>query len=202
MSPISLIEWQKRFGTESNCTKILEKVRWPQGFQCPRCGSKEYSFVETRKLYQCSQCRHQISITADTLFHATKIPLVKWFWAIYLTASDKGGISALRLSKNIGVSWICARNILKKIRTAMSHRDSIYRLENLIEFDDTMLAGKKLVKEAVVLRGKGLCSLLLSPEIKELVLLPCKPLTRFRQQQFNLTFGRIPIFPVIPLIKK
>jgi hypothetical protein len=56
-----------------------------------------------------------------TGFHTTKIPLVKWFWAIYLTTSDKGGISALRLSKHLGVSWTCARNILKKIRTAMSH---------------------------------------------------------------------------------
>jgi hypothetical protein len=53
------------------------------------------------------------------------------------------------------------------------------------------LAGKELIKEAVVLRGKGLYSLLLSPEIKEPVLLPCKPLTRFRQQQFD------PFFPVI-----
>jgi len=146
----SLIEWQKRFGTENACIKILEKVRWPQGFQCPACGSQQYSFVTTRKLYQCHQCRHQVSVIAGTLFHATKVPLVKWFWAIYLMASDKGGISALRLSKHIGISWISARNILKKIRTAMAHRDSIYRLENLIEFDDTYVGGKRAGK-----RGRG-----------------------------------------------
>lgn len=150
MPVISLVEWQKRFGTEKACIKALEKVRWPQGYQCPTCGSQKYSFIATRKLYQCSSCRHQVSITADTLFHATKVPLVKWFWAIYLTASDKGGISALRLSKHIGVSWISARSILKKIRTAMAHRDSIYRLENLIEFDDTYVGGKRAGK-----RGRG-----------------------------------------------
>ena len=150
MPTISLVEWQKRFGTENACIKTLGKVRWPQGFQCPACGSQQYSFIATRKLYQCSACRHQVSITADTLFHATKIPLVKWFWAIYLMASDKGGISALRLSKHIGISWISARSILKKIRTAMSHRDSIYRLEKLIELDEAYVGGKRAGK-----RGRG-----------------------------------------------
>lgn len=150
MPVISLLEWQKQFGTEKACTDALAHVRWPQGFQCPACGSQKYSFIATRNLYQCSQCRHQVSITADTLFHSTKAPLVKWFWAIYLTASDKGGVSALRLSKHIGVSWITARNMLRKIRTAMAHRDSIYRLHNLIEFDDTYVGGKRAGK-----RGRG-----------------------------------------------
>lgn len=104
MPSISLVEWQKRFGTEKACAKVLANVRWPNGFQCPACGSKKHSFIATRKVYQCSSCRHQVSVTADTLLHATKVPLVKWFWAIYLTASDKGGLSAMRLSKHIGVS--------------------------------------------------------------------------------------------------
>lgn len=150
MSPISLVEWQKRFGTEKACVEALEKVRWPQGFQCPACGWQHYSFIATRKLYQCSNCKHQVSVTAETLFHATKVPLVKWFWAIYLMAFDKGGISALRLSKNIGISWPSARNMLKKVRTAMAHRDSIYRLEKLIELDDTYVGGKRAGK-----RGRG-----------------------------------------------
>lgn len=150
MPVISLLDWQKKFGTEKACAKTLAKVRWPEGFQCPACGHKKYSFIETRKLYQCSNCRHQVSVTADTLFHATKVPLVKWFWAIYLSASDKGGISALRLSKHIGVSWLTARNMLRKIRTAMAHRDSIYRLERLIEFDDAYVGGKRAGK-----RGRG-----------------------------------------------
>jgi transcription elongation factor Elf1/transposase-like protein len=163
MPVISLLEWQKKYGTERACIKTLTRVRWPQCFQCPACGSEKFSFISTRLLYQCSHCRHQVSITADTLFHATKVPLVKWFWAIYLAASDKRGISALRLSKQIGVSWVTARNVLKKIRTAMAHRDSIYRLHQLIEFDDTYVGGKrgrgaegkKPVLVAVEARTKG-----------------------------------------------
>ena len=150
MPKVSLIEWQKRFGTEYACGQALYKVRWPNGFQCPACGGMKAYKIASRHLYQCAQCRHQVSITADTLFHATKIPLVKWFWAIYLMASDKGGLSALRAAKHLGVSWISARTMLRKIRQAMAHRDSIYRLANLIELDDTVVGGKRSGK-----RGRG-----------------------------------------------
>ena len=150
MPEVSLLEWQKRFGTESACEKVLVKIRWPDGFICPRCKSKFASFITTRKKYQCSQCRYQISITAGTLFHSTNLPLVKWFWAIYLISTDKGGISALRLAKHIGVSWPTARQMLKRIRTAMADRDGPYRLQNLIEFDDAYVGGKRAGK-----RGRG-----------------------------------------------
>ena len=76
-------------------------------------------------------------------------------WAIYLVAADKGGISALSLSKHIGVSWPTARNMLKKIRTAMAHLDSIYRLFNeLIELYDTYVGGKKPGKRGRCATGK------------------------------------------------
>jgi hypothetical protein len=71
------------------------------------------------------------------------LPLVKWFWVIYLVASDKDGTSALRLSKHIGVSWPTARKMLRKISTAMTDRDSVYKLHQLIEFDDAYVGGKK-----------------------------------------------------------
>jgi transposase-like protein len=150
MPEISLVEWQQRFGTEEDCLEELRKVRWPDGFICPRCSSREYSFISSRYIYQCSNCYHQVSLTSGTIFHSTNLPLVKWFWAIYLTASDKGGISALRLSKHIDVSWITAQRILRKIRTVMVNRDSIYRLKNLVELDDAFIGGKKTGK-----RGRG-----------------------------------------------
>lgn len=150
MPEISLLEWQKRFGTERACEKVLVKIRWLNGFVCPRCNSTDASYIKTRKVYQCSHCRYQVSITAGTLFHSTNLPLVKWFWAIYFAATDKGGISALRLAKHIGVSWPTARKVLGKIRIAMANRDSVYRLENFIEFDDAYIGGKRPGK-----RGRG-----------------------------------------------
>ena len=88
------------------------------------------------------------------LFHSTNLPLTKWFWAIYLAASDKGGISAVRLSKQIGGSWITASRMQRKMRIAMGHRDSIYRLHDLIEIDDTLVGGRRSGKRDCGAEGK------------------------------------------------
>ncbi|EDQ00365.1 hypothetical transposase [Shewanella benthica KT99] len=84
--------------------------------------------------------QRQFGSEIDCLNH---LPLAKWFWAIYFLGSDKGSISALRLSKLIEVNWRTARLILSKLRTAMGHRDSLYRLSGLIEIDDAFVGGKE-----------------------------------------------------------
>ncbi len=89
---------------EEACAKAFSQVRWPESFYRPRCGCKKFSYITTRKMHQCSKCKYLVSLTTGILFHATNLPLVKWSWAIYLTATDKGGISALRLSKQTDVS--------------------------------------------------------------------------------------------------
>ncbi|CAG21818.1 hypothetical transposase [Photobacterium profundum SS9] len=106
--------------------------------------------MTTRNINEYSQCHKQTSITADTLFHGSRIPLTKWFWAIYFLGSDKGSISALILSKLIEVNWRTARLILSKLRTAMGHRDSLYRLSSVIEIDDALVGGRRKGK-----RGRG-----------------------------------------------
>lgn len=113
---MSFFEWQARFDTEEACKAYLYKEKWPNGFQCPHCGHDHAHYLPSRGLYQCSGCHKQHSVTAETVFHSTKLPLTKWFWAIYWVSSDKGGISALRLMKFIGVSWPTARLMLTKIR--------------------------------------------------------------------------------------
>lgn len=146
----NFLAWQKRFGTERACEKYLFKHRWEKGFLCPKCGHGSSYYLASRKTMQCARCHHQVSLTSGTLFHSTNLPLTKWFWAIFLVASDKGGISALRLSKFLDVSWKTACSMLCKIRTAMGHRDGLYRLTDLIEVDDALVGGKHPGK-----RGRG-----------------------------------------------
>jgi transposase-like protein len=140
---VNVVEWQARYGTEEACATALAKRRWPGGFVCPKCGHDHGYYVTTRRVYQCAHCGHQASVTAGTLFHSTNLPLVKWFWAIYLSGSDKGGISAERLRKLIGVSWITASRMLRKLRAAMGERDARYRLTDLIELDDALVGGRR-----------------------------------------------------------
>ncbi len=138
---LSLLKFNKRFGTERACQNSLEKMRWPEGFKCPKCEGAKATRIKTRRLLQCSKCHHQVSLTAGTIFHKTRTPLQKWFWAIYLVSQDKGGVSAMRLSKQLELGYKTAWAMLHKIRKAMAHRDSEYTLSGFIELDDAFFGG-------------------------------------------------------------
>ncbi len=88
---MSLLDFQSRFFSEEACEEHLFKLRWPDGFRCPRCGHGRYSLVATRQLYQCSACHYHASLTAGTVFHKTRTPLRKWFWMIFLMARQRVG---------------------------------------------------------------------------------------------------------------
>ena len=130
-------EFRRRFENESDCKNYLLHSRWAAGFVCPRCGRQQYSYIKTRSVLQCSHCRHQSSLTAGTVMHKTHLPLAVWFWAIYLTARDKRGISATQLSSELEISYASAWYLLKRIRQAMSNRDQQYLLSGIVELDDT-----------------------------------------------------------------
>lgn len=159
---ISFYQWQQHFDTDEACMKHLAQLRWPNGFQCPKCGHDQGYYTQHRAHYECAACYKQTSVTSGTLFHSTKLPLVKWFWAIYWVASDKGSISALRLTKLIGTTWTTSYRMLSKLRGAMGHRDTLYWLSEIIELDDALIGGKRPGK-----RGRG-------AEGKTPVLIACK----------------------------
>jgi len=79
---------------------------------------------------------------AETLFHGGHMSLVRWFWVIYFLGSNKGSISAVRLSKLIEVNWHAARQILKKFRLAVSHQDSLYSSSSINELDDALIGNR------------------------------------------------------------
>jgi Transposase zinc-ribbon domain/ISXO2-like transposase domain len=143
----SFWEWQQHFSDEKRCLQALIKLRWPDGFVCGCCGHPKGWLLQTRHVYECARCHQHTSVTADTLFHNTKLPLVKWFWCIYWMSTDKGSISALRLTKLIGVSWIAAHRMLRKLRVAMGDQNRLYRLEGIIELDDAFAALRVLTED-------------------------------------------------------
>lgn len=138
---VTLVQFQKKFRTEKDCKKRLFQMRWAHGFICPRCGHDQYYDLPKRGLYQCKACKYQCSVTAGTVMHRTRTPLLKWFWAIFLFSNDKRGISALQLSKKLDVSYWVAWTMLHKIRKAMRDRDARYKLAGLIEVDDSYVGG-------------------------------------------------------------
>lgn len=144
---LSLIQFQKNFGTEEDCTSYMMHKRWKDGFSCPKCQHNQYYFITTRKLYECSQCHYQASITAGTLMHKSKKPLTVWFWAIYLVAHDKRGKSALSLASVLDLNYRTALHMHRKIRAAMKDRDSQYMLSGVVEMDDAYFGAPQKGKD-------------------------------------------------------
>ena len=133
---ITFEEFRTRFSTEESCRAELFRLRFPNGFVCPKCGCTEYYPVRGRNTFQCRACRRQTSVTAGTVMHCTHLPLTVWFWAIYLCATDKRGISAVQLSRTLGICYESAWYLLRRIRSAMRQRDEKYELSGIVEMDD------------------------------------------------------------------
>lgn len=147
--PETLLELEKRFRTEEACREYLFMLRWPDGFQCPRCGQRKY-WARDRGLYECAGCGYQASITAGTIFQDTKKPLSLWFRAIWHVTSQKYGANALGLQRVLGFgSYRTAWMWLHKFRRAMV-RPGRDRLSGIVEVDESYIGGKKAGK-----RGRG-----------------------------------------------
>jgi transposase-like protein len=136
-------EFRASFGDEQQCGEQLSLHRWPEGFSCPRCAGPSRGYMAERQVHECAPCGYQCSVTAGTIFHKPRTPLVSWFWAIYRMSHDKKGISAVQLAKEIGVSYPTAWLMLHKIRKAMSDRDQGYRLSGLVEVDEGYVGGEE-----------------------------------------------------------
>jgi transposase-like protein len=142
---MSLPEFLQCFGTEAACAEAVRRARWPDGFACPRCSGGAHCIVVCggRALFQCHACHRQTSVTAGTLFGSTKLPLTKWFLAIYLISQAKTGLSALELKRHIGVSYPTAWLIHHKLMTAMTAREAQHRLSGTVQVDDAYLGGER-----------------------------------------------------------
>lgn len=167
--PLSILEFQERFATEEACREYLFASRWPDGFDCPACGSPRAGEMHRRRLlWQCKDCGQQTSATAGTVMHATRTPLRTWFWAAYLVATHHPGISAKQLQRQLGLSrYETAWLILQKLRRAMvAPERELLRRE--VEIDEFFLGGheeglkggrqrgkKALVGVAIEVRGAG-----------------------------------------------
>ena len=139
---MTLLEFQEKFNSEEACREHLYKMRWTEGFVCPKCGVIDEPFnIKSRNLYQCKHCNHQASVTAGTVMEKTRIPLLKWFWAIFLMSSDKRGCSAMQLSTELKLCYSTAWFLCHRIRSAMGERDSQYLLNGCIELDDAFFGG-------------------------------------------------------------
>ena len=99
--PKPLSAFQSWFATDEACVEYLAESRWPDGYACPRCDHPEAYELTSRPVYKCKQCRYQVSVTAGTVLHGTRLSLGDWFSAAYLVATHTPGISAVQLQRQL-----------------------------------------------------------------------------------------------------
>jgi transposase-like protein len=150
---MTVLDFRSSFPDEAACAQYLTGQRWPEGFVCPRCGGRSRGYMASRRVHECAACGYQCSVTAGTIFHKTRVPLLDWFWAIYRMSQGKKGISALQLSKEIGVTYPTAWLMQHKIRKAMADRDQRYQLRGLLEVDEGYVGGVERGKKKQTGRG-------------------------------------------------
>jgi len=138
---INLISLMDRFHSEEKCREMLERLRWPKGVRCLRCGFDKISRLASYKIFECANCEYQFSVITGTMFHDTHLPLRKWFIAMYMMVESKKGISANQLKRTIGVSYKTAWYLCHRIRKAM-HDAYPIPLKGIVEIDETWVGGK------------------------------------------------------------
>ncbi len=137
---INLIELFEKFGSDAKCRSYLESLRFPDGVKCLRCESDKISRIIKRNQFMCDACKYQFSVTTNTMFKDSHLPLFKWFAAIYLMGESKKGISANQLSRTLKMSYKTAWYLCHRIREALKSRE--IKMKGTVEMDETYVGGK------------------------------------------------------------
>ncbi len=135
----SLEAARKEFSTQVKCEEYLAKKRWPNGVVCPRCGMKHPAYMPKYCKWYCKECDYQFSVTANTIFHATKLPLTKWMVAVWFLCHSPKGCSAKQLERILGVHYETAWSMADRIRKAMANDVNQLPLSGSIEIDSVII---------------------------------------------------------------
>jgi transposase-like protein len=150
---MTLIDVNKLYSTDDRCRELLKRLRWPYGVECLRCKSKDVFEVSGFK-YECSECHYQFTVTAQTIFHDTHLPLQTWFLAVLLLVEARKGMSANQLKRTLGIAYKTAWYLCHRIRYAMNEaskdRPQLADGGGTVEMDETYVGGKHKGK-----RGRG-----------------------------------------------
>jgi transposase-like protein len=135
----SIIDLVNTFPDQQSCIDYLEKVRWPEEVISPFDASSKVYKCKGNK-YRCKNTNKYFNVKTGTMFDNTKLPLQKWFLAIWLITSHKKGISSLQLGRDINITQKSAWFMLQRIRACFGIEDEM--LEDEVEMDEAFIGGK------------------------------------------------------------
>lgn len=129
----SIIAVINHFNNEDICKQTLAEVCWGNDVECPHCG-KHHCIRRKDGRYRCNACKHNFSCTTGTVFENTKLPLQKWFVAMYLISSHKK-VSSLQIMRDCEVTQKTAWFMLQKVRDLYCQNDGTV-LSDEVEMDE------------------------------------------------------------------
>ena len=138
----SVISLTSYFTSDEICKQVIIESRWSDGdVVCPYCGG-HHCVVRKDGKFRCKACRRNFSCLVGTIFENTKLPLIKWFLAMYFISSHKKGISSYQLATNIEVTQTTAWYMLQKVRLLYPQSDAD-AFEGTVECDEVYIGGKE-----------------------------------------------------------
>ena len=149
----------RHYSNPLTCVEEVASVKWPNGVPvCPRCSSKKHSFLKTRLMWKCRECKKQYSVKIGTIFEDSAIGLDKWLCAMWMLANCKNGVSSYEVARTLEVTQKTAWFMLHRIRYAM-HYGTINKMTGTVEADETFIGGKARNmhgdKRAEKIHGRG-----------------------------------------------
>src|SRR6267142_1664050 len=102
--PESLQEAVVYFSDVERAHKYAVKLRWPKGIECPRCNSKEHSYISTRRIWFCKGCKKQFTVKVGTIFEDSALGMDKWMIAVWMIVNCKNGISSYEIARALGIT--------------------------------------------------------------------------------------------------
>lgn len=151
MSKFTITEFLNRFPTNEACLEEIKRLRWGDHMVCPKC-ERDTTFykISGRPKYACQFCGYHLSPLAGTIFDKSSTPLTSWFYAIYLMAQTRSGISAKQLERELGVTYKTAWRMFKQIRLLLSDDGDINNLQGTVEVDKTYMHPDKRKNTRIV----------------------------------------------------
>lgn len=149
-NPKNLREAINYFADPDRALAYVVQLRWPNGIHCPACDATRVSFLKSRRIWKCLDCRRQFSVKLGTIFEDSPLGLDKWLPALWLLANAKNGISSYELGRSLGVTQKSAWFMLHRIRLAMAS-PTFERFDGDVEVDETFIGGRAKNMH----RGKG-----------------------------------------------
>lgn len=151
-----LLDFNKSFSGEEACERHLKDIRTKEGITCSSCGEDQHYWDKRNKCWICKKCGHKTTLTAGTLFHGSKLPLLYWFTTIHLLTSTKRTFSAAEIQRQLGHKryqpiW----EMVHKIRSVMGQRDDKYDLEDEAELDEAYFTNSDFIGDEQLKRGLG-----------------------------------------------